>query len=142
MADTEKIQHEGIIKSISEQTLEVMIVSLSACSGCHAKGACGMSDAKQKIIVAQRPEGNFAVGEKVTVTASLHNAFYSVLLAYIFPSILIIAAIFFIEKSEYSELTAAISSLFLLMLYFFALYLLKNKINKKIKFTVEKTGNY
>lgn len=142
MTDTEKIQHDGIVKSISERTLEVMIVSLSACSGCHSRGACGMADAKQKIIEVQRPEGNYAVGEKVTVTASLHTAFYSVLLAYIFPSVLIIAAIFFIEKSEYSELTAGISGLFLLMLYFFVLYLLKNKINKKIKFTVEKTGNY
>lgn len=140
MADTEKIQHEGIIKSISTQTVEVMIVSPTACSGCHAQGTCGMSEAKQKIIIAQRPKEDIAIGDKVIVTTNLYNAFYSVLLAYIFPSVLIIAAIFFIEQSEYSEVTAAVSSLILLALYFMTLYLLKNKIGKKIKFTIEKTA--
>ena len=76
------------------------------------------------------------------VYASLNNAFYSVLLAYILPSIILIAAIFFIEKSGCSELTAAIASLSLLAVYFFMLYLCRGKINKKIKFNVEKTGNY
>lgn len=142
MADKERIQHEGIVKSISAQTLEVLINSHSACSGCHAKGACGMSDMKQKIITTIRPTGDIQVGDKVMVYASVSNAFYSVFLAYIMPSILIIAAIFFLEKSGSNELTAAISSLILLIIYFFILYLCRNKISKKIKFTVEKTGNY
>lgn len=142
MADKERIQHEGIVKSVSAQTLEVLINSHSACSGCHAKGACGMSDMKQKIITTIRPTGDIQVGDKVMVYASVSNAFYSVFLAYIMPSILIIAAIFFLEKSGSNELTAAVSSLVLLIVYFFILYLCRNKISKKIKFTVEKTGNY
>lgn len=142
MADKERIQHEGIVKSVSAQTLEVLINSHSACSGCHAKGACGMSDMKQKIITTIRPAGDIRVGDKVMVYASVGNAFYSVLLAYIMPSILILAAIFFLEKSGSNELTAAVTSLILLIVYFFILYLCRNKISKKIKFTVEKTGNY
>lgn len=142
MAGKERVQHEGIVKSISAQTLEVLISSHSACSGCHAKGACGMADVKQKIITAPLPEEEIHVGDKVMVYASLGNAFYSVLLAYIMPSVLILAAIFFLEMSGSGELTAAISSLILLVLYFIILYLSRNKINKKIKFTVEKTGNY
>lgn len=142
MAKRESVEHEGIIKSLSAQTLEVLISSHSACAECHAKGACGMSDVKQKVIEAQRPAGDFAVGDKVKVYASLNNAFYSVMLAYLLPSVLIISAIFFIEKSGYDELTAAVSSLILLALYFFVLYLCKGRISKKIKFTVEKIGNY
>lgn len=142
MAGKEKVQHEGIVKSISEKTLEVLINSHSACSGCHAKGSCGMGDAKQKIITVPLPEQEFRVGEQVTVYASLGNAFYSVLLAYIIPSVLIIAAIFFLEIAGKSELTAAVCSLLLLTLYFLVLYLSRNKIKKKIKFTVEKTSNY
>lgn len=142
MANKERVQHEGIVKSISTQTLEVLISSHSACSGCHAKGACGMADMKQKIITTPRPDDNIQVGDKVMVYASMNNAFYSVLLAYIMPSILILATIFFLEKSGNNELMAAISSLVLLVIYFFILYLARNKINKKIKFTVEKIGNY
>lgn len=100
-----------------------------------------MSDRKQKIITTSKPEGDIQVGDKVMVYASMNNAFYSVVLAYILPSILIIAAIFFLEKSGSSELIAAISSLILLVVYFIALYLFRDKISKKIKFTVEKIGN-
>lgn len=142
MAGKERVQHEGVVKSISAQTLEVLISSHSACSGCHAKGACGMAETKQKMITVRRPEGDLQVGDKVMVYASMNNAFYSVLLAYILPSLLIIAAIFFLEKSGCSELIAAISSLALLVLYFFILYLTRDKISKRIKFTVEKIGNY
>ena len=135
---TKKVQHEGIVKSISFQTLDVVIHSHSACSGCHAKGACGMEDVKQKIITVPLPEEEIHIGDKVTVYARLDNAFYSVLLAYIIPSILTIAIVFFLEISGNSELMAALSSLILLVLYFIILYLSRNKINKKIKFTVEK----
>lgn len=140
MANKEKVEHEGIVKSISAQTLEVLINSHSACAGCHAKGACGMADMKQKSITVDRPEGDFHIGDKVMVYASMSNAFYSVFIAYVMPSLLILAAIFFLEKSGISELTAAIGSLTLLVMYFFILYLFRNKISKKISFTVEKTA--
>ncbi|MDE7374115.1 MAG: SoxR reducing system RseC family protein [Odoribacter sp.] len=142
MAGKERVQHEGVVKSISDKTLEVLIVSHSACSGCHAKGACGMDKATQKIITVPLPEGEFHVGDKVTVYASLGNAFYSVLLAYVVPSVLVIASIFFLEMSGSNELTAAVYSLLLLVLYFGFLYLLRHKISKKITFTTEKTNNY
>lgn len=138
MTRNRKVEHEGIIQSLSAQTLDIVIDSHSACAGCHAKGACGISDMKQKIITARRPEGDFQVGERVMVYADLGNAFYSVWLAYVLPSIVIIGAIFFIEKTGSSELTAAMASLGLLALYFFMLYLFRNKISKRITFTVAK----
>ena len=137
MGKSSRVQHEGIVKSISTQTLEVSIISHSACSGCHAKSACGIAD-----ITAQRPREELRPGDKVIVYASVNNAFYSVLLAYIMPSILIIATIFFLEKSGSSELYAAISSLILLAGYFIILYFCRNKIARKINFTVEKIANY
>lgn len=141
MATQNKIQHEGIIKSISTQTLEVVINSHSACSSCHAKGACGMAEMKQKIITVTKPAGNFRPGDKVMVYASAGNAAYSVMLAYIMPSVLILVAIFCLEKSGSSELYAAVISLGLLVIYFFALYLFRNKISKRIKFTVTPIDN-
>lgn len=142
MAATDKIQHEGIVTSLSAQTLEVVISSHSACAACHAKSACGMSDTKQKIITVQRPAGEIKVGDKVMVYASTGNAAYSVVLAYVMPSVLIITAVFFLEKTGGNELYSAVISLILLAFYFFTLYLCRNKISKRIKFTIEKTGNY
>lgn len=99
-----------------------------------------MADMKQKTIITRKPETDIQVGDKVMVYASMNNAFYSVLLAYIMPSVLILTAIFFLEKSGSNELTAAVISLVLLVVYFFIIYLCRNKISKKIKFTVEKSN--
>ncbi len=142
MTKNKKIEHEGIIQSLSAQSLDVLIDSYSACSGCHAKGACGMSDMKQKTITVRRPAGDFHVGDRVMVYANMSHAFYSVLLAYVLPSFVIIGTIFFIEKFGSSELTAALSSLGLLALYFVILYLCRNRISKKITFAIAKTSNY
>lgn len=138
MVVKERIQHEGIVTNVSDQTLEVLIDSLSACAGCHAKGVCGMADMKRKSITAVRFDATIKAGDKVMVCASMSNAFYSVLIAYVLPSFLIIATIFALEESGCKELVAAASGLTLLGLYFLFLYLFRDKIGKKIKFTVEK----
>lgn len=138
MTGKNSIWHEGIVRDIKAQTIEVVIHSHSACSGCHAKGACGMSDVKQKIIIAERPAFDLKAGDRVVVYAAMGNAVYSVIIAYVVPSILIISAIFFLVRAGVSELTAAVTSLILLGVYFWALYLFRKKIGKKIKFTVSK----
>lgn len=138
MTEKNSIWHEGIVRDVKAQTIEVVIYSHSACSACHAKGACGMSDIKQKVIIAERPAFEIKAGERVVVYAAMGNAVYSVVMAYIIPSILIVSAIFFLVRGGVSELTAAVASLVLLGGYFWALYLFRNKIGKKIKFTVSK----
>ena len=141
MAIKEHIQHEGIVKSLTSQEVEVLITSKSACSDCHAKGSCGMAEAKQKIIMIPRPSKELNVGDKVTVCASLANGFYAVLLAYMVPSILVVATIGLLNGLGQEELHAAIAGLAVVALYFFILYLFRTKISKKIKFTLENIGN-
>lgn len=135
------IWHEGIVRDVKAQTIEVVIHSHSACSACHAKGACGMSDIKQKIIVAERPPFEVKAGDRVTVYAAMNNAVFSVIVAYVVPSVLIVLAIFLLVRIGVSELMAAIGSLALIALYFWMLYLLRDKIGKKIRFTVRKKDN-
>lgn len=138
MTAQNSIWHEGIVRDVKTQTIEVVIYSHSACSACHAKGACGMSDVKQKTIIAERPAFEIKAGDRVVVYAALGNAAYSVILAYVIPSILIILAIFLLVRAGVGELSAAVASLVFLTAYFWALYLFRNKIGKKIKFTVVK----
>lgn len=138
MTGKDRISHEGVVQNIGIQTIEVVITSQSACSGCHAKGMCGMSEAKEKVVTAQRPDFDVKPGDKVLVVGTTGNALFSVVIVYVLPSVLILGSIFLLEKIENSELTAAIGSLLLLVLYFFILYLFRNRISKKIKFTVQR----
>lgn len=142
MAGNNSIWHEGIVRDVAAQTIEVVIHSHSACSGCHAKGACGMSDTQEKIIVAERPGFEIKAGERVIIYATTNNAIYSVVLAYVIPSVLIILAVFLLVRAGTSEVAAAIASLVILAVYFWMLYQFRKKIGKKIKFTVEKKDSH
>ena len=64
MGKSSRVQHEGIVKSISTQTLEVSIISHSACSGCHAKSACGIADMKEKSYHGSTSQGRASSGRQ------------------------------------------------------------------------------
>lgn len=138
MPTTNKVQHEGVVKSLSQKTIDIVIISHSACAECHAKSACGMADRKEKIITAQRPLEEIKPGDPVIIYATTRQATYSVILAYIMPSILLIAGILLMEKCGIGELYAAVYDLMLLAIYFFLLYFLRHKISRNITFTVER----
>ena len=129
------IEHDGIVTQVAETFIIVTIQSQTACAGCHAKGACGMSEMALKSITTEKP--NEDVGDKVIVSASTQNAMLSVLLAYIVPSILIIAVLALLILAGTSEVLAATLSLTTTTVYFIVLYLLRNKFAKKIKFKVK-----
>ena len=46
----ERVSHDGIIIGINDDEVEVKILSKSACASCNIKGACNMSEMKEKII--------------------------------------------------------------------------------------------
>ena len=50
MESTHNIEHEGIVVSISDRKIVVKIMAQSACSGCHAKGACSAADLLDKLV--------------------------------------------------------------------------------------------
>ena len=131
------IEHDGIVTQVAETFIIVTIQNQTACAGCHAKGACGMSEMALKSITAEKPNEDVKIGDKVIVSASTQNAMLSVLLAYIVPSILIIAVLALLILAGTSEVLAATLSLTTTTVYFIVLYLLRNKFAKKIKFKVK-----
>ena len=131
------IEHSGIVTQVADTFIIVTIQSQTACAGCHAKGACGMSEMALKSITAEKPNEDVKIGDKVIVSASTQNAMLSVLLAYIVPSILIIAVLALLILAGTSEVLAATLSLTTTTVYFIVLYLLRNKFAKKIKFKVK-----
>lgn len=138
MAQRERIGHEGIIKDIGKKTIDILLVSRSACAACHAKGMCGMADMAVKTITAQRPDFPVKRSQKVMVYARMEDALFSVLVAYVFPAILIIGLIAWLTLTGQDELLAALVALGSVVCYYVILYLFRKKIGKKIKFTVEK----
>lgn len=64
---SEVIRHNAFVKSIDKNSLWVTIVNESACSACHAKGACNISDFQEKEIEISIFKKQYSPGDEVTI---------------------------------------------------------------------------
>ncbi|WP_106830715.1 SoxR reducing system RseC family protein [Parabacteroides pacaensis] len=133
------IDHIGIIERIEGDTLFVRIEQESACSECHAKGLCTTSERKEKIIEVMTDNFNaYHVNEKVIVSAELSLGLKAVLLAFVFPLIIVVMAIIIGTYLNWDESTNGTIGLALLIPYYVILYYFRNRIKKKFVFTLKK----
>ncbi|MBR4803012.1 MAG: SoxR reducing system RseC family protein [Bacteroidales bacterium] len=132
-------EHKGIVTEVTDDLVRVKIESVSACAACHAKGLCSMSDKTDKIIDVKRSQlkNEYHVGDEVTVVASSGKGLLAVVFAYIIPAIVAVAAIAVMLSVGANELMASVVAIALVAVYYFVLYLLRDKLNKKFVFTIE-----
>ena len=135
---TDIAEHKGIVTEITDDLVRVKIESASACASCHAKGLCSMSDKTDKIIDVKRTllQKEYHVGDEVTVVASSGKGLLAVVFAYIIPALVVVAAIAVMLAVGASELVASVVALALVAVYYFILYLLRSKLNKKFVFSI------
>lgn len=139
MGNKNTINHIGEILKIESDSIKVNIKSVSACSGCHAKGACGMADVKDKIINVPKIAGlEYNVGEKVNVICNEELGYIALFWAYVFPLILILVTLFIGNLFTDDERIYGIISIAILIPYYITLRLFKEKLKKRFVFRIEK----
>lgn len=139
MGNKNTINHIGEILKIESDSIKVNIKSVSACSGCHAKGACGMADVKDKIINVPQTAGiEYIVGEKVNVICNEELGYIALFWAYVFPLILILVTLFIGNLFTDDERIYGIISIAILIPYYITLRLFKEKLKKRFVFRIEK----
>ena len=134
----EKVKHIGKIARITADTIEVNIVSMSACASCANKASCGTSEMKDKLIIVPKTgleQQSFNVGDEVYVLIEQKKAFAAMLLSYFLPAILLITTLF-VSIKYLSETAAALMSLGVIALYFLAFLLIKPLLNKKFQMSI------
>lgn len=132
-----RISHEGIITAIDDNKVEVKILSKSACASCNIKGACNMSEMKEKIIVIPRPEDKeFSVGQNVNISMGLGQANKAVIFAYVIPTIILFSMIFILNYFKVEEGINALISIGSLIPYYLILFLFKDKIKRKFEYEI------
>lgn len=136
-----QIDHKGVITRIDNALIQVTILSVSACAGCHAKGACSMSDMEEKIIDIYDNTESYKIGESVLVSTQESLGWLALLLAYVLPFVLVIISMFSISVFTNNELLIGGVSLLLLVPYYFVLYLLKAKMKNVFSFVIKKNVN-
>ena len=139
MKHTESIRHEGIVESIGADSVSVRILQASACSSCSARGLCRSSESKEKLVEARGHYPTLKVGDGVVLQGSVRQGLRASMLAYVVPLVLMTVTLF-VGTHLGGEAVGALAALMVLVLYYGALYLLREKLGRKFEFRIEVSG--
>lgn len=136
------IRHTGTITNIEKNFAEIVLQQTSACVSCHAKGMCMSFDKKERKITTPLPYShNYTKGEEVNITLQTKHGYKAVLLAYIFPVLILVASIALFDHLQAGELNTILYAFALLAFYFIALKTFSVKLTQTITFQIEKINN-
>ena len=134
-----KISHSGIVESISEGCVQVRILQTSACADCKVAGHCNASESKEKIVdvLNVRDTSRLKVGDSVIVSASRDVANRAPLLSFGVPFLILVSVLLIMLKLASDEGLAAVTALLALVPYYLVLYLMRDRIQQKLAFSIE-----
>lgn len=144
----ESIAHDGKIESILDGShLQVRIVQTSACASCKIAGHCSSSESKEKIVDVWTSDArNYSVGQDVTVFATNKMGALAVVVGFVIPVIIMMAAIsaviFFSPApadpaSHAVEAMAAITGVLALVPYYVVVYFMRSALQARLSFTIK-----
>ena len=137
---SQTVWHSGIVDRTEQRKVVVRITSRSACGSCAARSACGLAEAQEKLIEVKTADAaRYAVGDEVTVGVKPYIGAKAVGLAYVGALVvLILALVLSVGVFGVSEGVGVLISLAAVALYYGVLWLVKDKIEHTIQFTINK----
>lgn len=132
------IEHTGIVRHIEGNSIQVLIVQQSACSGCHTKGVCTVADHAEKLIDIETTDTSFQVGEKVLLVGQQSMGLLAVMWAFVIPFVLILVTLFILGFYVANEALSGVIALSVLIPYYVALSFFNQKLKAKFKFSIRK----
>ena len=134
------IEHIGTVERVEGDVVTVKIVARSACGACTARAACGMGESQEKLFeIPTADAASYAAGDEVTVGVRKNVAGMAVALGYGGAlAVLVAMLVITVGWLGLSEGQGAAASLGAVTGYYIALWALRNKIDKKIHFTINK----
>ena len=135
-----EIQHIGTVAEVSAKQVVVRITSRSACGSCAARSACGLAEAQEKLIEVNTADAaRYAVCDEVMVGVKPYIGAKAVGLAYVGALVvLILALVLSVGVFGVSEGVGVLITLAAVALYYGVLWLVKDKIEHTIQFTINK----
>jgi sigma-E factor negative regulatory protein RseC len=137
MAKRNEIVHDGKIVEITPDFTTVEIIASSACSECHAKGLCGMSEDQEKIIMLPTSGfDNYKVGDQVKVMTKMSMGLKAVWISYVIPLavlMILILSLSFVISNEFLRGGIAIAGV---GIYYLAIWLFREKLSDQFEFYI------
>jgi sigma-E factor negative regulatory protein RseC len=133
------ISHEGVVEEMDEKGIRVKISGLAACSECQARGACSVSEGKEKYLTVPLNGSSYTEGDRVHVTISQSLGFMALFLGYGIPFLLVLTLLLIMSGVSDNELANGLVSLGSLLPYYVVLRLFRSRIDRQFLFTLTKT---
>lgn len=134
---SEVIRHKAYVKEVNLDSMIVTIVNQSACSSCHAKGACSVSDFQEKEIEITGFSKNYHNNEEVTILFKESYGFKALFFGYLMPFLLLVITLIAAINLTQNEGLSGLISLGVLIPYYTTLYFFRDHLKKIFKFEIE-----
>jgi len=139
MRDNSSVEHKGVVEEINGDVIRVGFVAHSACSACHARGACSLSDVESKYVEVERKGTEYIIGEKVDILLKQKQGFKALWLGYILPFIVMVLTLIIVMAVTDREGLAGLAGISILIPYYLGLYFFRDRIREKFEFIIRKT---
>lgn len=136
----ERIEHTGTVERVSDTEVTVRIVASGACAQCRAREACGMGESRDKMVVVPTADAkDYRPGEQVRVSVSRAAGLTAVAVGYVGALAVLVAAIVLgTGVAGWSEGLSALAGLGAVAIYYICVWLVRGRIERKIRFTITK----
>ena len=135
MSKKNEIVHAGRILEITPDFTTVQIIVSSACSSCHAKGLCGMSEEEEKVIMLPTdPYATYNVGDEVQVCTKMAMGLKAVWISYVIPLIILMILILSLSTIVEREAYRALMAIGGVAVYYLFVWLFRNKLSNEFVF--------
>ena len=138
MAKKNEIAHMGRILEITPDFTTVQIVVSSACSACHAKGLCGMSEEEDKVImVPTDPYAEYNAGDEVKVKTKMTMGLKAVWISYVIPLAVLMILILSLHSVIGNDLITGLAAIGGVALYYFCVWLFRERLQNEFVFYID-----
>lgn len=125
----------GIVTRLEPGKIWIKIVANSACSTCHAKGACGQMDCAEKEIEVVTNE-IYEVGERVNISINSKMGHFALFFAYLLPFFVLVGGIVLSSLLGLNDGASALIGLGAVVAYYLLLIPFRSQLSKRIHFQI------
>jgi sigma-E factor negative regulatory protein RseC len=133
------IEQKGVVEEITNHTARVRIHREAMCGKCSARGICNLTDATERIIEINRITPELKTGDPVLVKITRSMGNKALLLGYFVPFIVLIASLVLLSTTIRYEWVTGTLSIVIVIIYYFTLYLFRDRLRKTFTFHIRKT---
>lgn len=131
------IQHPGSVSAIKDGRMQISLSETGGCSACH-RSLCVLGEAGPRQVDVPLSREPFRVGDPVLVQIAPSAGYAALFWLYLFPFLLMIAALGGMMAWQHNEAWAGLAALVILFPYYFLLYVSRRNWRKPCEFTVLK----